>query len=114
MFDFIGSKAQHCLTSSTIIFNTFDELEQEVLESIAAKFPNFYTVGPLTSLGRQVLDESNLIKSLSLSLWQEDTKYLEWLDEQKPNPVVYVNYGSITSMTEQHLKEFVWGLANSN
>ncbi|KAL5755365.1 hypothetical protein ACOSP7_023585 [Xanthoceras sorbifolium] len=26
----------------------------------------------------------------------------------------YVNYGSITVMTEEHLKEFAWGLANSN
>ncbi|XWS41594.1 hypothetical protein CRYUN_Cryun17cG0095300 [Craigia yunnanensis] len=43
MFDFMGSEAQNCLKSSVIIFNTFDELEHEVLEAIVAQFPHIYT-----------------------------------------------------------------------
>ncbi|KAK9939555.1 hypothetical protein M0R45_016247 [Rubus argutus] len=112
MFDFMGSEAQNCLKSSTTIFNTFDELEHEVLEEISAMFPHIYTIGPLALLGRHV-SENKSIKSISSSLWKEDAKCLEWLDKQKPNSVVYVNYGSITMMTNQHLKEFAWGLANS-
>lgn len=73
MFDFMGSEAQNCFKSSAIIFNTFDELEHVVLESISAKFPNIYTIGPLTLLGRQVPDESKLVKSLGSSLWKEYT-----------------------------------------
>ncbi|KAK9939554.1 hypothetical protein M0R45_016246 [Rubus argutus] len=112
MFDFMRSQAQNSLKSSAIIFNTFDEFEQEVLEEISAMFPYIYTIGPLAVLGRHV-SESKSIKSISSSLWKEDAKCLEWLDKQKPNSVVYVNYGSITMMTDQHLKEFAWGLANS-
>ncbi|KAK9949562.1 hypothetical protein M0R45_005079 [Rubus argutus] len=112
MFDFKGSEAQNCMKSSAIILNTFDELEHEVLEEMSNMFHNIYTIGPLSLLGRHV-SESKLIESVSSSLWKEDAKCLEWLDKQKPNSVVYVNYGSLTMMTDNHLKEFAWGLANS-
>jgi UDP:flavonoid glycosyltransferase YjiC (YdhE family) len=110
MFDFMGSEVQNCLNSSAIIFNTFDEFEHEVLEAISAMFPRIYNIGPLPLLGRYVPDSQ--LKSFSSSLWKEDFKCLQWLDKREPKSVVYVNYGSITVMTEQHLKEFAWGLAN--
>ena len=111
MFDFLGSEAQNCLNSSAIIFNTFDEFEHEVLEVLLAKFPQVYNIGPLHLLGRHV-PESHFMSQGS-SLWKEDSKCLQWLDKREPNSVVYVNYGSITVMSDQHLKEFAWGLANS-
>ncbi|KAL5556095.1 hypothetical protein UlMin_038331 [Ulmus minor] len=111
MFDFQGSEAQNCLKSSAIIFNTFDELEHEVLEAITIKFPNIYTIGPLPLLGRHFPEGQT--KSLSSNLWKEDSRCIEWLDKREPNSVVYVNYGSITTMTDQHFKEFAWGLAKS-
>ncbi|XP_062149340.1 linamarin synthase 2-like [Alnus glutinosa] len=111
MFDFMGSEARNCLNSSTIIFNTFDEFEYEVLEAISAIFPQIYNIGPLPLLGRHVPDSQ--LKSLSSSLWKEDSKCLQWLDKWEPKSIVYVNYGSVTMMTQQHLKELAWGLANS-
>jgi hypothetical protein len=111
MFNFQGSESQNCLNSSTIIINTFEEFEHEVLEAISSKFPNIYNIGPIHLLGRHV-PESQFM-SLGSNLWKEDSKCLQWLDEKEPNSVVYVNYGSVTVMTEQHLKEFAWGLANS-
>ncbi|EXB29476.1 UDP-glycosyltransferase 85A1 [Morus notabilis] len=111
MFDFMGSEARNCLKSSAIIFNTFDEFEHEALQAISAMFRTIYTIGPLPLLGRHV-PESNF-NSLSSSLWKEDPKCLEWLDKREPNSVVYVNYGSVTTMTDQHFKEFAWGLAKS-
>ncbi|PQM33315.1 7-deoxyloganetin glucosyltransferase-like [Prunus yedoensis var. nudiflora] len=114
MFDFLGSEARNCLKSSAIIFNTYDEFEHEVLEVISTMFPNIYTVGPLKLLERQLPEtETKLVESLSSNLWKEDTECFKWLDHKKPSSVVYVNYGSITTMTDQHLKEFAWGLANS-
>jgi hypothetical protein len=111
MFDFMGSEAQNCLNSPAIIFNTFDELEHEVLEAISTKFPRIYNIGPLSLLGRHI-PESQFM-SVSASLWKEDSKCLQWLARWEPNSVVYVNYGSVTMMSEQHLTEFAWGLANS-
>jgi UDP:flavonoid glycosyltransferase YjiC (YdhE family) len=74
-------------------------------------FPRIYNIGPLPFLCRHLSDSQ--FKSLSSSLWKEDSKCLQWLDRWEPKSVVYVNYGSITVMTKQHLKEFAWGLANS-
>ncbi|CAN0858448.1 Linamarin synthase 1 [Linum grandiflorum] len=116
MFHILKSEAESCLKSSAIIFNTFDALEEQVLASIRRMilFPNrrIYTIGPHHLLGKGNNTES--VESISSNLWKEDLKCMEWLDQQEPKSVVYVNYGSVTVMSEEHLKEFAWGLANSN
>ncbi|KAM4118299.1 hypothetical protein ACB094_02G191300 [Castanea mollissima] len=111
MFDFMGSEARNCLNSPAIIFNTFEEFEHEALEAISAIFPRIYNIGPLSLLERYVPESQ--FKSISANLWKEDPKCIQWLDRWEPNSVVYVNYGSVTTMTEQHFNEFAWGLANS-
>lgn len=111
LFDFLKSEAENCFNASAIIFNSFDELEHEVLGAIAAKFPHIYSIGPLSLLGKHMPETE--LHSFRSSLWKEDTTCLEWLDQREPNSVVYVNYGSVTVMTDNHLKEFAWGLANS-
>ncbi|XP_040945587.1 linamarin synthase 2-like [Gossypium hirsutum] len=111
MFNYLMEVSQECLESSSIIFNTFDEFEKEVLQVIASKSPNIYAIGPLTSLSRNLLEIQH--NSLNSSLWKEDTSCIEWLNTMKPKSVVYVNYGSVTVMSNHHLEEFAWGLANS-
>ncbi|KAF8018474.1 hypothetical protein BT93_H3378 [Corymbia citriodora subsp. variegata] len=111
MFDCLGEEAQHCLKSSAILFNTFSELEHEVLEKIADVSPRIYCAGPLSLLIQDI--PSSSVMSFRSSLWKEDYSCLEWLDQREAESVVYVNYGSITVMTEEQLKEFAWGLANS-
>ncbi|MBA0851250.1 hypothetical protein Goshw_016087 [Gossypium schwendimanii] len=111
MFNYIMEVSQECLNSSSIIFNTFDDLDKEVLQVLASKFPNIYAIGPLASLSNNLLEiQYDLLNS---SLWKEDTSCIEWLNTMEPKSVVYVNYGSITVMSNHHLKEFAWGLANS-
>ncbi|KAK8652811.1 hypothetical protein V6N13_126834 [Hibiscus sabdariffa] len=111
LFDYFGSEARNCLKASAIIFNTFEEFEHQVLKAIAAKFPQIYNIGPLHRLVRHLPEGPST--AMNSSLWKEDTTCIEWLDKREPNSVVYVNYGSITVMSEKHLKEFAWGLANS-
>ncbi|KAK7306718.1 hypothetical protein VNO77_44673 [Canavalia gladiata] len=113
MFDFLGSEARNCLKSTSIIINTFEELDREAVEALRAKNPNIYTIGPLHLLGRHFPEKEEGFKLSGSSLWKIDTKCLAWLDQWEPNSVIYVNYGSITVMSEHHLKEFAWGLANS-
>ncbi|KAL5825837.1 hypothetical protein ACOSQ3_021900 [Xanthoceras sorbifolium] len=98
LFNYLKSETESCLDSSAIVINTFDEFEHEVLEVITSMNPNIYTIGPLALLCKQM---------------PENLECLKWLDRREPNSVVYVNYGSVTVMTDQHLKEFAWGLANS-
>lgn len=113
MFDFLGEEAQSCLKASAIIFNTFQELEKEALQAVVSKFnyTNFYTIGPLPLLGKHVPESE--VKSLNASLWKPESQVLEWLDRQKAESVMYVNYGSITTMTGENFQEFALGLAES-
>ncbi|KAL3728723.1 hypothetical protein ACJRO7_033327 [Eucalyptus globulus] len=111
MFDFLEEEVQHCLKSSAILFNTFNELEHKVLEKIVDISPPIYCTGPLSLLVQDI--PSSSIKSFRLNLWKEDYSCLEWLDQREAESVVYVNYGCVTVMTKEHLKEFAWGLANS-
>ncbi|XP_047172009.1 linamarin synthase 1-like [Vigna umbellata] len=113
LFDFLNVETKNCLRSSSIIINTFEDLEEKTLEYLKAKNPNIYNFGPLHLLSRPFPEKENGFMSTGSSLWKNDSQCLAWLDKWEPNSVIYVNYGSITVMTEHHLKEFAWGLANS-
>lgn len=114
MFNFMGEEAQACLKdASAIILNTFDEFEHQVIDEIRQRFPReVYTIGFLALLAK-CIPENHPCLSLSASLWKEETECLDWLDGRNPGSVVYVNYGSVTVMSDQHFIEFAWGLANS-
>ncbi|KAK7306714.1 hypothetical protein VNO77_44669 [Canavalia gladiata] len=109
-----GSEAQACMKSSSIIINTTQELEGEVLNALMAQNPNIYNIGPLQFLGKHFPEKEKGFNSTGSSLWKNDSKCIQWLDQWEPSSVIYVNYGSITVMSEHHMKEFAWGLANSN
>nr|DAD21843.1 TPA_asm: hypothetical protein HUJ06_023306 [Nelumbo nucifera] len=112
MLNFLKGEAGRSKRAQAIILNTFDALEQDVLDALSSMFPRVYSIGPLPLLHDQISD--NGLESIGSNLWQEELGCLEWLDSQKPNSVVYVNFGSITVMTREQLVEFAWGLANSN
>ncbi|KAL3538660.1 hypothetical protein ACH5RR_002026 [Cinchona calisaya] len=97
--------------AKAIIFNTYDELEKEVLEAIQTKFDQVYTIGPLQLLEQNV--NNGKLDSVVSSLWKEDVGCLQWLDQREMNSVIYVNFGSITVMSAEQLQEFAWGLADS-
>ncbi|KAL8215624.1 hypothetical protein R6Q57_022461 [Mikania cordata] len=98
--------------ASAIIFNTFDELDHDILNTISSKFPPCYEIGPLNLLETNIVDKT--LASFKSNLWKEDQECLKWLDSKEQSSVVYVNFGSITVMTSQQLIEFGWGLAKSN
>ncbi|KAI5654861.1 hypothetical protein M9H77_32048 [Catharanthus roseus] len=111
MIKFILQETERSKKASAIVLNTFQELESEVIDSLSTLLPPIYPIGPLQILQNQVDDES--LKVLGSNLWKEEPECLEWLDTKDPNSVVYVNFGSITVMTNDQLIEFAWGLANS-
>ncbi|KAL5080306.1 hypothetical protein RYX36_008727 [Vicia faba] len=111
MLQFLIHVADRVHRDSTIILNTFDELESDVLQALCSMLPSLYNIGPLPSLLNQI--GPNHLASLGSNLWKEDTNCLDWLELMEPESVVYVNFGSITVMTPEQLLEFAWGLANS-
>ncbi|KAJ4767639.1 UDP-Glycosyltransferase superfamily protein [Rhynchospora pubera] len=108
MMNFANRECWRNTKASAIVLNTFDELEQTVLDTLQTMLPPVYTVGPLSLLSWKATK-----LPISSTLWKEDTDCLKWLDSKKPGSVVYVNFGSITVMTNDQLIEFAWGLANS-
>ncbi|XP_022763681.1 7-deoxyloganetin glucosyltransferase-like [Durio zibethinus] len=111
MLSFLLRELRGVDKASAIVFNTFDSLEQDVLEALSAIFPPIYTIGPLHLLVDQIRDDE--LKFIASNLWTEQTECINWLDSKEPNSVVYVNFGSVAVITPDQLIEFAWGLANS-
>ena len=109
MVYFIMDVMENASRASGLILNTFDALEQDVLDPLLSMFPPICTIGPLSLLLNQIPDDN----SIGSNLWREEPECLQWLDSQQPSSVVYVNFGSITVMRPEQLVEFAWGLANT-
>ncbi|XP_059627481.1 UDP-glucose iridoid glucosyltransferase-like [Cornus florida] len=91
-------------TSSAIICNTVDCLEQPFLAQLKKQYQvPIFPMGPFHKIA---LPSSS-------SLLKEDTSCITWLDKQAPNSVIYVSIGSAASIDERELIETAWGLANS-
>lgn len=114
MLNYDLTNARNTARAKAVILNTFEELEQDALDGVRSKFSlGLFTIGPLAKLCRQISSESPS-NAIGANLWKEDEGCLEWLDSREARSVVYVNFGSITVMTAEQMREFAWGLANSN
>nr|XP_043607178.1 7-deoxyloganetin glucosyltransferase-like [Erigeron canadensis] len=109
---FASRELARAKTASGIIFNTFDELDHDVLDTLSSMLPSCYGIGPLNLVENYIVDKS--LDSIKLNLWKEEPECLNWLNAKESLSVIYVNFGSITVMTPQQLIEFSWGLAKSN
>nr|XP_017222025.1 PREDICTED: 7-deoxyloganetin glucosyltransferase-like [Daucus carota subsp. sativus] len=115
MFYFFMECAQRAKNGTALVFHTFDDLEQDLVNILSSMFPKVYTIGPQQMLLNQIpIDQKEGLKSIGYNLWEEEKTCLQWLDSKETDSVVYVNFGSITVMYAEQLKEFGWGLANSN
>uniref|UniRef100_A0A453QHI9 Glycosyltransferase n=1 Tax=Aegilops tauschii subsp. strangulata TaxID=200361 RepID=A0A453QHI9_AEGTS len=113
MFNFFIHETTAMSQASAVIINTFDELDAPLLDAMSKFLPPIYTVGPLHLTVRNNVPEDSPLLGIRSNLWKEQDAPLRWLDDQPPRSVVYVNFGSITVMSNEHLLEFAWGLANS-
>lgn len=113
MLNFAITQVEKVHEASALILNTFDVLESEILENLSSMInPEVYTIGPLHLLEDHI-PKDDMVNSVKSNLWKEELNCIEWLDTKKPDSVVYVNFGSVTVMTLQQLREFAWGLSNS-
>ncbi|KAM0839466.1 hypothetical protein ACQ4PT_060293 [Festuca glaucescens] len=111
MLNYDGPEAQNARGARGLILNTYDALEQDVVDALRREFPRVYTVGPLPAFARAA--DGGELDAIGGNLWKEDASCLRWLDAQEqPGSVVYVNFGSITVVTPAQLAEFAWGLAS--
>lgn len=95
MLDFCMAEAERVQKATAIILNTFDSLEQHVLDALSSHLsPPIYTMGPLQLLLSRINTDpdKNNFDSTSANLWTEELRCLEWLDSQETDTVVYVNF----------------------
>lgn len=110
-------EADYALKSQGLILNTFEGMEGEVLDALRGFFPRIYALGAMGSLMDQICGSAGM-PPMRLGSWdeeeeEEDRRCAEWLEAQKQGSVVYVSFGSITTLTRDELAEFAWGLAES-
>uniref|UniRef100_R7WBP1 UDP-glycosyltransferases domain-containing protein n=1 Tax=Aegilops tauschii TaxID=37682 RepID=R7WBP1_AEGTA len=106
-------EAERLSLPDAVLLNTFDALEQPVLDAMRAVLPPMYPVGPLHLHASNVVPTGTPLDGLGSNLWKEQDGLLAWLDGHGAGAVVYVNYGSVAVMTTEQLLEFGWGLADS-
>ena len=97
IFKFVIETAERAPMASGIVIQTFDALEQEVLDALLTMFPHVYAIGPLQPLLNHLPNDP--LKSIGYSLWEEENECLQWLNSKVPNSVIYVNFGSIVVVT---------------
>ncbi|CAA2949033.1 UDP-glycosyltransferase 83A1-like [Olea europaea subsp. europaea] len=71
-----------------------------------ASFPDFIPIGPF-------LASNQLGKSVG-NFWKEESGCLTWLDQQPPNSVIYVAFGSHTIFDQNQFEELAIGLELTN
>ncbi|XWS68281.1 hypothetical protein CRYUN_Cryun04dG0077300 [Craigia yunnanensis] len=81
MFNYNLQSVHNARKAAAVILNTFDDLEQEVLDAIKTEFIKLYTIGPLSVLHRKLCPTN--LDSIGSNLWKEDTQCLAWLDKRK-------------------------------
>lgn len=94
--------------AKALILNTFESIDERVLPYIRSLCPVTYTVGPLHLLFKNISPSADLP-----SLWQHDRSCMTWLDSQPNKSVVYISFGSITTMSRDEMLEFWFGLVSS-
>ncbi|XP_020252450.1 LOW QUALITY PROTEIN: 7-deoxyloganetic acid glucosyltransferase-like [Asparagus officinalis] len=105
---FFNTASNNLGRAKALILNTFEPLDSLVLSHIRSVCPIIYTIGPLHLLQRNLNSSTNFP-----SFWLQDRSCIEWLDSQPNKSVVYISFGSITTMTGYKFHEFFHGLVNS-
>ncbi|KAH6821256.1 hypothetical protein C2S53_017386 [Perilla frutescens var. hirtella] len=96
------------------LFNTFDKLEDEILQWMGKKY-EIRTIGPTVP---SMYTDKRLVGNYDygLSLFKPklmESACMKWLDEKEDRSVVYVSFGSIADLSEKQMEEVAWGLMES-
>ncbi len=90
-----------------LLFNSIYELESQAIDVLKAELPmSIYTIGP-------TIPYFNLGENSSIISNHNDLSYLEWLDCQPRNSVLYISMGSFLSVSNAQMDEIAIGLRDS-
>uniref|UniRef100_A0A0E0JEW1 Glycosyltransferase n=1 Tax=Oryza punctata TaxID=4537 RepID=A0A0E0JEW1_ORYPU len=102
--------------SPTVLANTFDAMEPETVASLRQHGVDVVPVGPVLSFldAADASAKSGAAVASSNDLFnQNDTGYLEWLDARPAGSVVYISFGSLSTMSRRQIAEVSRGMVES-
>ncbi|XP_074575446.1 UDP-glycosyltransferase 75C1-like [Curcuma longa] len=113
LFQVLDREEADSTAPTTVLVNTFGELETEMLAVSAGKV-KLIPVGPMAppSLLEAVKDELEFDARGDL-FRPDEKKYMEWLDAKPKRSVVYVSFGSLAAIKKRQVEEFVRWLRES-
>ncbi|KAG4127820.1 hypothetical protein ERO13_D10G239500v2 [Gossypium hirsutum] len=111
----VVEQTRKSLQADALILNTAEELYGPILSQIRTKCPRVYAVGPLHAQLNTRLNAKHgeSYDHFSNTLWEVDKSCIFWLNKQPGRSVIYVSFGSITSMSREQLVELWYGLLNN-
>ncbi|KAK8639387.1 hypothetical protein V6N13_137771 [Hibiscus sabdariffa] len=111
-FDVFVNQFSNIDGADWVFFNTFYELEKEVLDWMSS-FWKVLTIGP--TIPSMYLDKrlDNDI-GYGLNLFEPETCALNWLDGKPKGSVVYVSFGSLATPEAEQMEEVAWALKGAD
>ncbi|KAI3901925.1 hypothetical protein MKW92_011272 [Papaver armeniacum] len=109
---FILDQLSNIKEADWVLFNTFDQLEEEVVEWMSQICP-VKTIGPTIPsvyLDNRIKDDNEY--GFNLFKPNEDA-CANWLNTKEPGTVVYISFGSAASLGPVQMEELAWGLIES-
>ncbi|KAF9608428.1 hypothetical protein IFM89_009794 [Coptis chinensis] len=98
-----------------LLFNTFDMLEDQVVNWMAEKWPEkMITIGPAVPsfyMNNGVEDGTHNLRNL---INADLSSSIKWLNTKETGSVVFVSFGTIARLGENQIEELAWGLKRSN
>ncbi|OVA01036.1 UDP-glucuronosyl/UDP-glucosyltransferase [Macleaya cordata] len=93
-----------------VLFNSFDSLEEEVVNWMA-KIWSVKTIGPtVPSMYLDKKVEGDINYGFNIVRPKDDDVCMKWLDTKEPGSVVYVSFGSAAALKEEQMEELAMAL----
>nr|ADV71365.1 glycosyltransferase GT07O02 [Pueraria montana var. lobata] len=99
MYEFFLKRCEQLHEADGVLVNSFKGIEEGPIRALAEEgygYPNVYPIGPIMQTG--------------LGDVRNGSECLRWLENQVPNSVVYVSFGSGGTLSQDQLNELALGL----
>ncbi|KAI3917365.1 hypothetical protein MKW98_027284 [Papaver atlanticum] len=111
-FKVVSEAVSEVRKARCIVFTTYHELEPLAIKALMEVLPvPVYPVGP--SIPLPMMPGDDHARTKSIDKMDKVEYYLEWLDSQPEESVMYVSFGSFLSTSSEQMKEILAGLSES-
>ncbi|KAK7336158.1 hypothetical protein VNO77_16691 [Canavalia gladiata] len=101
-YELILQRSKRFSLASGFLVNSFNELEEDILRALQEYSRGRYNNAPVYLVGPIIQNGPSSVLNVS--------PCLGWLENQRPNSVLYVSFGSSCSLPQEQLNELALGL----